>query len=399
MIVAIKSDLLTKTEASIEAKSRQNSSPTAVSLKTDTKIQKRENVLHTIVSSKTTQRPENSAPPSVASLEANPTVIRSQKDDGSSQIRNPSKFPQNIGKKWNISKEDMTNLFEEEESDLFQYYIQYWFNNMESVMKYATQDPQYKKKWDQFCHSLDCSKGLDLKRVNRSKMKTAINLLASIPMLIVSDEETPGTESIFLLQGLLAPTGLKIQYSNHPNMDSKNKSGYPPHLEKMLQMMNDMKRKSIKRIAVNLDTQDHTDPRPFFLLGNFIKRNQMDLHIVGRCEVYCAKYLIPAAKTVYIEPYGHIYFDGSFSAFSEEFEKALTAHMTKYIESVQKENPLLSKNEGKITLINSWIKNTINSDNYVDFIKNIKMELLKKQRSLRKFLLICTTIHRCHKIL
>ena len=143
-------------------------------------------------------------------------MIQSQKDDGSSQITNPSKFPQNIGKKWNISKGDLTNLFEEEGSDVFQYYIQYWLNNMESVMKYATQDPQYKKKWDQFCHSLDCSQGLDLKRINRSKMKIVIDLLASIPMLIVSDEETPSTESIFLLQGLLAPTGLKIQYSNHP---------------------------------------------------------------------------------------------------------------------------------------------------------------------------------------
>ena len=204
-------------------------------------------------------------------------MIQSQKDDGSFKIRKPSKFPQNIGKKWNISKGDLTNLFEEEGSDLFQYYIQYWLNNMESVIKYAAQDPQYIKKWDQFCHSLDCSNGLDLKRINRSKMKIVIDLLASIPMLTVSDEENPSTESIFLLQGLLAPAGLKIQYSNHPNMDYQNTGGPPTHLEKMLQMVNDMKQKNIKRIAVNLDTQDHTDPRPFFLLGNFIKTKSNEL--------------------------------------------------------------------------------------------------------------------------
>ena len=113
----------------------------------------------------------------------------------------------------------------------------------------------------------------------------------------------------------------------------------------------------------------------------------MNLHIIGRCEAYCAKYLIPAAKTVYIEPYGRIYFDGSFSAFSEEFEKALTAHMTKYTKSVQKENPLLSKDEGKITLINSWIKNTINSDNYSDFIKKIKSGAFEKAEEFEEILI------------
>ena len=289
---------------------------------------------------------------------------------------------------WTLSIKEIINagFLKEGGSDLFHYYIEHWFNNIEYIMGILqqTKNSQHKAIWNQLCHDSDCSKGLDLNRIDKSKMQAIITLLSHMPMLSLSDEKDPNRESIFFLQGFLAPPNSNIQYFNHQNIDYQNPKKNPEHIQKMLQLVQHMKQKNTKRIAVNLPLQTHVDPRPFFLLGNLIKQNQMDLHIVGGCEFYCARYLIPAAKTVYLEPYGHIYFNGSFSAWAEEFAEILAVLMEEYREHVKKEGP--SQLEDKVTFINSGIQNSINSDNYSDFIEQFKKGIAEKAVAFEKSL-------------
>ena len=85
---------------------------------------------------------------------------------------------------------------------------------------------------------------------------------------------------------------------------------------------------NVKRIIVNLPHVHFTfknDFVPFMALGELIKEKQLDLHIVGGCGVYCASYLLPAAKTVYIEPpYGYITVRGNFEGVHESMSPWLS---------------------------------------------------------------------------
>ena len=198
--------------------------------------------------------------------------------------------------------------------DLFYYYIRFWFNRIGPVIQRAP--PVYKQKWDQLCHASDCLNGLDLRKV-KPQMRNVIEWLSFIPW--VSAYIKKEDEVTVFLQGHLAPPDWGPQ-----SYESLKEGETPLHIQGVHQMRNEMKERSVKRVVVNLPLQQHMDLQPFFILGQFIKENQLDLHIVGGCGPYCARYLIPAAKTVYIEPYGYIYFNGGFSGISGMYQAILS---------------------------------------------------------------------------
>ena len=218
---------------------------------------------------------------------------------------------------WNLSLEQVAKLdFLKGGSDIFYYYIQVVFNNVMSFV------PQLKlsslqESWNQFCYKSDCLKGIDIGQMNQSKLRSVIKNFSLTNSTVIYDETADqSVENVFFLQGGLAPSG----WDRWRYIKSGNRV-LPPHIKEIQKQLRIAEQKGVRRIAVNLPFQFHRDPVPFFLLGDFIKRNSIDLHIVGGCGHYCATYLIPAAKTVYIEPYGYIYYNASFLGLAMEIQK------------------------------------------------------------------------------
>ena len=316
-----------------------------------------------------TQEPKDDIPSPDAPSEANPTTQKKD-DDISAEIKKPLRLPLHIEKKWDISREDIINagLLEEGDSGLYHYYFEYWFNNMEYVMEFSPSD-QYKKNWDQLCHESDCSKGLDLKKIDKSMMQDIVSWLSFIPRVVLTSVEDPSAESAFFLQGFLAPPDSAIKESDENNL---NPDEYPNHIQDILQIINHMKSKNTKKIVVNLPVQRYTDPEPFLLLGTFIKHYQVDLYIIGGCEIYCSRYLIPAANTVYMEPYGHIYFNGSFGALAKEFSKIVNTERKIYIEHIKKK--LLSQTKDRVNFVSSGLQDITKSNHFPNFMEQFKHE-------------------------
>ena len=86
-----------------------------------------------------------------------------------------------------------------------------------------------------------------------------------------------------------------------------------------------METQNTKKIIVNLSYHGifFENKSVFFSLGEYIKKNQVDLYIEGRCSYLCANYLLPAARTVYIGPYGHIASKGSLAGLSRDVENTM----------------------------------------------------------------------------
>ena len=213
-------------------------------------------------------------------------------------------------------------------SDLFYFYMQFWFNRMDTVVQ---ENPDNKNRWDKLCHKSDCLNGLNLQKIDtKHRMLNVIDWLSDIPSEVIFYKTDQETEPIFFLQGNLAPE--KYHLRNNYNKDGTllRPDQMPTHVQDVLKATKAMKKNNAKKIVVNLLPQHHMDPLPFFLLGEVIRKNQMDLHIVGGCREFCARYLVPAAKTVYMEPYGYILFDGNFMGLYQELQAALPAQNEAY---------------------------------------------------------------------
>ena len=96
----------------------------------------------------------------------------------------------------------------------------------------------------------------------------------------------------------------------------------PENSDDIESFIESMDQYDVRTIVINL-SKFWSDPEVFFLLGEYIYKKQADLHIIGKCSVFCAQYLIPAAKTVIIEPYGYVSYRGSFSGFYNDFLEAV----------------------------------------------------------------------------
>ena len=253
---------------------------------------------------------------------------------------------------WNLSIEKIVNagFLKEGGSDVFHYYIQYWLNKLDITL----QTQPHQTTWKQLCRDSDCSKGLDLKKIDKPTIRNIIKQLADQPF-VATTSNAPHTEAFIFLQGNLGPA------PDEKAQTPQNPEKYPKHIEGILLAIEYMKFANVRRIVVNLAPQPHLDLIPFVLLGQFIKENQMDLHIVGRCGPYCARYLIPAAKTVYMEPYGHIYFNGSFTGLFEEIQKVMSVQQAAYIKQWEKQ--WLPELKDKIGFVTSSIQEAFDDSN------------------------------------
>ena len=107
----------------------------------------------------------------------------------------------------------------------------------------------------------------------------------------------------------------------------------------------------------------------------------MELHIAGKCGSYCARYLIPAAETVYIEPYGHIYFSGSFEGLLSEAKKLMLPQQEFYIKNWEK--MWLPQLKDKIGFITSSLQNLLNSNPNMMLQKVISLIVVLKRFDLK----------------
>lgn len=243
-------------------------------------------------------------------------------------INKTSNFPQNSS--WRIKWEQINSFdfIQTGVSDFFYYYLQYWFNNIKDLVP-QIRIPRLQESWGQFCYESNCLKGIDFKKMNQLKMRSVIKHLSFINMNVVYDNADKNAENVFFLQGQLAPMGWdRWLYIKGRKTESET---LPLHIRELNRHLKSAKQKGVQKIAVNLPFQFHRDIVPFLLLGNFIKRNNIDLHIVGSCGNYCATYLLPAAKTVYIEPYGYIYYTANFLSLATEVQKVFNIQREKYI--------------------------------------------------------------------
>lgn len=215
-------------------------------------------------------------------------------------------YPQE--KDWDLTLEQLADFdfIEKGGTGISYYYLQAWFNMIRQAASLIP-DPFQQKSWGEFCYKKDCSTGLNPQKINETAMRSIIRKLSVFSSMNLFASENTGWdgEPVVFLQGFPAPLGSDPWFEIDENQPS------PEHIKSMLRQMERMRQKGIKKIAVNLPLQLHNDPWPFVYLGEFIKEEEIDLHIVGGCGHYCATYLVPAAKTVYIEPYGYIYHRGN----------------------------------------------------------------------------------------
>ena len=226
-----------------------------------------------------------------------------------------------------IREEDVVNagLLKEKDFDIDKIYISVFLNNI---------------------------KDLDLKAITASDMREIITMFSKFPSATISvlDPESGKREPTAYLHLNLVPPG----WGPHSYQEIEEGED-PPHITDMQKMIDEMKEAGIKRVAVNFPLQGHNEPFPFFMLGQFIKENQVDLYIVGACEAYCAKYLIPAAKTVYIGSYGYIHFHGSFGGAFEQVLSVLPVQRAADENRLRDELSRLGE-EGKIEALDTGLE-------------------------------------------
>lgn len=159
-----------------------------------------------------------------------------------------------------------------------------------------------------------CKKGVDLKKLNRSRIAHFINYIGIfLPSAVIVDKHsstTPTTD---------APLTIYFQ----PGAWIEDTELTESHISSIRQ-------KEASRMLINF-SQPHFNINNYFIMGEYIKQSGMDLHIIGKCSDYCASYLLTAAKTIYIESYGFI----SYSVTPRGLKKDIERIMPKQQEKVQ----------------------------------------------------------------
>ena len=152
----------------------------------------------------------------------------------------------------------------------------------------------------------DCSKGVDLNSLTRSHIAYLVKLAGMFLPTVDSeinkldDEKVMKTESLLLLQGF------------YKNIDIE-------HWIKKMQENN------TTSIIINLSWSGiwSHESALFFRLGEYIQKKQIDLYIEGKCDFLCFNYLLPAARKIYIGPYGHVSTRGSIRGLMKDVTNTL----------------------------------------------------------------------------
>ena len=305
---------------------------------------------------------------------------REKGDTGSDLIENepiPSlggsektlRFP--LNEDWKLTLEQITDFdfIKKDGSDLFHYYIQFLFNKISYFLEQVDPNSNYANLLKGLCYESNCSKGFNPQQAAQFGMPSIIRLFSYVGLQGVQANDPDTEESLMFLQGQLAPEGWDLwPYIKEKRQEQQEKT-LPQPVENILKLNKWMEKYNVKRIAINLLPLSHEDPLPFVTLGEFIKQQGIDLHIVGGCGHYCAAYLIPAAKTVYIEPYGYVYHKGSFTGLLEEVETIKEAQGEKYLEAIK----------------DQWLSDLTNEE-MVDFAIDKIISSTDKENAIKSFL-------------
>ena len=181
--------------------------------------------------------------------------------------------------------------------------------------------PAITTEFAHLCYDSGCENGLNIKKAGPEDAHLILkynSFLDSVKARPHREDEKGSYNlgAVVFLQGNLSPPGWgPINYELFLKHGLKEED--LPHRQKLRRdIMDYIDEHNVKEIGVNLPRQfgpgstDHYDVNIFIELGRFIKKRNLNLRIVGRCGTHCANYLVPAAQTVYIEPYGHIYTEG-----------------------------------------------------------------------------------------
>ena len=202
------------------------------------------------------------------------------------------------------------------QSDAFSSYIQQWLGLIDLYIKGQMKgsDPFTDLLVRMLCPDPSkCEKELNLKKLDKFLIADVMSFIAIAPMNFLFNE---GEDAVVCIQG---------SFSNPKDLELRraiNTEAEPSYMEPVRKITKQIVDNNVKDIIINFPItrpiEGHMDFLPFFHLGEVIKKHGIDLHIVGNCGTYCVNYLLPAAKTVYIEPfYGHISTRGSFKAFRD----------------------------------------------------------------------------------
>ena len=205
------------------------------------------------------------------------------------------------------SKDEDEDEDEDERLDMSVAYIYHNLVYIDNELRKGDVDKEVLKYYKPFCGDQnDCSKGIDLKKLTRSHIAHLIKIVGAFynptasEMFVMDEDKVDQIKRTFPVVMIQGPRRTLA-------------------VEEWIEFM---ERKNVKRIMINLTHFGVLeDQESFFILGEFIKKQEIDLYIEGRCSFLCFNYLLPAARRVYIGSYGYISSEGNLKGLHLDIEK------------------------------------------------------------------------------
>ena len=237
-------------------------------------------------------------------------------------------------------------------SPLFDFYFFTVVNLLDDKLKGEKSNSAFHREFVHLCKQSDCAKGLDITKIDSQAMGVILHRVSSLKRFSVGlyDESdfAKSLETILFLQGYLSlsewgPRQYQIAIKNEKDYEQPEDL---PHRQAVRQ--NIMANESITEILVNLPHQfgpglqqegfyQHYDANVFIELGRFIRERNLNLRIMGGCGTYCVNYLLPAAQTIIIEPYGYIYTEGSIRGLLVGAQSVISAQRDYQLQQLEEQ--------------------------------------------------------------
>ena len=185
--------------------------------------------------------------------------------------------------------------------------------------------PEFKKQFAHLCRDPECGEGLDLGKITPEALYFVLNYASRqnspfITINISGESLGESPETVLFLQEYPSSPGMgpAVYRHNIANKEYETPSD-SPHIKNVKEKIEGIE--NLREFVVNMPHQfglegdQHQDINLFMALGRIIRKRNLNVRIIGRCGTACANYLLPAARTVIIEPYGYIYTEGSMRGF------------------------------------------------------------------------------------
>ena len=208
-------------------------------------------------------------------------------------------------------------------SDLFHFHLFGVIGSLDLFLRDNERTPEDKKQFAHLCRDPECSEGLDLDKITPSDLHVILDSAGwkpPSPLPIPDKDEGKPPEIVWFLQGFLSsPDVGPAYYRSLIENGGYETPSDSPHIKNIKETLAGIK--NLSEVVVNLPQQfgwgekRHQDVNLFMQLGRIIKQRNLTVRIMGRCGTVCANYLLPAARTVIMEPYGFIYTEGSIKGF------------------------------------------------------------------------------------